>query len=83
MGFKVSAMPCLPHPWETTAVPAVVEAEWAQLLVWMGGEKRKSLVPSGVQSLNCTVCSESLHKLCYPGPTFTIHAVDQYYDTSR
>jgi hypothetical protein len=41
MGFKVSAMPCLPNPWETAAVPAVVVAEWAEVLVWM----RENLLP--------------------------------------
>jgi hypothetical protein len=82
MGIMVSVMPCLLYPWKTAAGPTV-EAEWAQVLIWISGKKIKSLAPTGVQSLNCPVLSESSHQLCYHSPSFTIYAVHQYHDTSR
>ena len=48
----------------------VEEAGWAPWPGWRGVEKRNSLVPTWVRTLNRSDCSESLYRLRCPGSSF-------------
>jgi len=51
-GWMVNTLPWPLCRTERALVHAVEEAEWAQEIIWMGGEKRKYLAPTRVQTLD-------------------------------
>jgi hypothetical protein len=52
-------------PRERHKVPIVQDAGWAPGPVWTGAE---NLAPTGIRTPDRPALSESLHRLCYPGP---------------
>jgi hypothetical protein len=58
------------YPRERTPVPIVQVAGWAFEPVWTGAE---NLAPTGVQTPNRPVHSESLHRLRYSGPIALVY----------
>jgi hypothetical protein len=65
MGWVVNATPRPLNPWERDPVPIVQEAVWAPGPAWTCV---KNIALAGVLSFHRPVRSESLHRLCYPGP---------------
>jgi hypothetical protein len=63
MGWASNFTPL--NPWEKDQVPTLQEAGWAPRPVWTGAE---NIAPTGIQSSDRSVRSESLYRLSYPGP---------------
>ena len=53
--------------WDRAPVPTLQRAGWAHGTVWMGVEKRKSLVHTGTRTLDRPGCSKSLYRVRKPG----------------
>ena len=65
MGWVVNAMPRPIYSRERDPVPTVQEVGWAPGPVWTGAV---NLAPTGIRSPDLPTRSESLYRLCYPGP---------------
>jgi hypothetical protein len=67
----------VPHPDHCTSgndlVAIVYEAWWVSGPVWTGAE---SLSPTGIQSLDCPACSESLYQLSCAGSSVCMRAIE-------
>ena len=67
-GWVVSAKSWPLYPQERDQVSILDEARRAPGILWTGVENRISLVPTRVQTPDCSVHSELLCPLRYPGP---------------
>ena len=69
-----------PHPSHFTPgkdpVPIAQEARWAPGPVWMGAE---NLTPTRILSRDYPACSESLYRLCDPGPHQNKNSQEKLY----
>jgi hypothetical protein len=69
-GWVVNATPQLLYSRERNPVHIVREDRWALGLVWMGAEYIAP--PTGIRYPNPPACTESLYRLSYAGPSYTV-----------